>query len=597
MLPHAVDFETEAIQPRPDYPPMPVGVAIAHGRNVSYDRDALAYRTAMHWGNPLFHNASFDIAVAMEELGLEFPRRFEDTLYLLALLFPYAPTLSLKPSLERVLGREPVEQNDLRAWILENVPGASTKNWGAHIARAPFALVSPYAKQDARGTLDLFKNLMPKVKALGMTEAYEREKALLPMLLENERRGIRVNLAALKRDTDHFQTVLADTDAKLRAGFRMKNLDLDSNDELADAIEKLGIELPLTDKGNRRTDKGTLSAAELPPKLKALLLYRSKLAQDLRTFMQPWLHVAKRTGGVIHTHWNQVRGASHANKKGGGARTGRISSEPNFQNITTPEKAAEVIAKLQLLDPKSKWELPTIRRYIVPFEKGWVLYSRDFNQQEVRLLANFEEGPLQKLYQQHPNVDVHSAVQQLIRETTGLKIERKPVKILNFLNIYGGGVDAFMAQSGLDRVAAETVRDAYFRALPSIKTLMRDVQREPMIRTLGGRVYEPEPARLGKDGNMRRFEYKLLNYLIQGSAADQTKEVMVQCWQQMCSESNMFYMQVHDELVFSCPRADAQQHLDHLGALMVETFKDRLSVPFLSDPEIGLNWEDMKSCQ
>src|SRR6185295_8942121 len=145
--PVSVDFETEAIEPRPHYPPKPVGVAIKYpGKKAKY----------LAWGHPtgnnttkeaatreladifskqrvVFHNAKFDIDVAATHLGIPFPARLEDTMLLGFLDDPHSRQLGLKPMSIKYLGREPTERDELKEWILANVPGAAQKKaqWGA----------------------------------------------------------------------------------------------------------------------------------------------------------------------------------------------------------------------------------------------------------------------------------------------------------------------------------------------------------------------------------------------------------------------------------------------------------------------------------
>ena len=130
-LPVTVDFETEAIELRPKYPPKPVGVSIwlpeaedplyyawghPSGNNCSFEEGRKAL--AQVWGSELlFHNARFDTEVAREHLELPYPKdptRVHDTMFLLYLDDPQADSLSLKPSAHRVLGIPPTEQEALQ---------------------------------------------------------------------------------------------------------------------------------------------------------------------------------------------------------------------------------------------------------------------------------------------------------------------------------------------------------------------------------------------------------------------------------------------------------------------------------------------------
>jgi DNA polymerase I-like protein with 3'-5' exonuclease and polymerase domains len=136
-LPVTIDFETEAIQQRPHYPPKPVGLAVKFpGKPSKY----------LAWGHPtknnarwedaervlreiwdsdldvLCHNAKFDLDVAETHFDLvPLPwKRIHDTMFLLFLDNPHAASLSLKPSAERLLGMPPEEQDAVADWLREH---------------------------------------------------------------------------------------------------------------------------------------------------------------------------------------------------------------------------------------------------------------------------------------------------------------------------------------------------------------------------------------------------------------------------------------------------------------------------------------------
>ena len=173
----ALDFETEAIDNRPNYPPEPVGLAI-------YVDGELPYY--MRWGHPIennidrafatieaaqilentdhqliFHNAPFDCSVFEEKMGLQVPwDRVHDTM-LLAFLFDPFGELSLKPLAEQLLGEPPEEQEAVREWLIRHgIVRSNDKAWGAHISKAPGNLVGTYAVGDVTRTMRLFKYFM-----------------------------------------------------------------------------------------------------------------------------------------------------------------------------------------------------------------------------------------------------------------------------------------------------------------------------------------------------------------------------------------------------------------------------------------------------
>ena len=589
------------------YPPAPVGVALLGSRKAEYwawgestapenPLRALAELIPTH-SAVLCHNASFDIGVLTEKLGLSMPARIDDTMVLAFLLDPYGE-LSLKPLAERHLGMPPEEQDAVRQWLIDNkIVRKNAKNWGAFICKVPSHVVAPYAIGDVRRTKKLFQFFVPLIKKAGMWEAYQREMNLMPMLLDNEARGIHIDIFKLKQETKRFESSLYVTDTQIKKVLKASKLDIDSNYDLAQAIKRrYRIKLPLTDKGNERTSKDVVAGLKIPNQLKALLLYRSSIAYSIRNFMRPWLS----QGEIIHTHWNQVRNHSDA-----GARTGRLSSSPNFQNLTTGEKRADLLTYLHALWPKAKWELPEIRSYIVA-PKGWTLFGHDYNQQEFRLLAHFEDGELAQAYRQNPDTDMHKFAQQLVLEKSGLRVERKPIKTVGFAKIYGAGVPRLAATLGVPLDEAYTIVRAYEHALPGIYSRDRNdpgLQAQCLargrsgkgIKTLGGRHYVAEAPRV-VNGELRTYEYKLLNYLIQGSAADQTKEAMRLWWECISGRQSevRFLLTAHDELLGMAKTGRVKKESKLLGQCMTDAFHGQIDVPVKTDAEFGQNWAGMK---
>lgn len=338
-----VDFETEGIQARPEYPPKPVGVAVREpgarkgkyhcwghpGENNCSPEEAKRRLSAL-WSDPsvciAFHNAKFDEEVALVHMGLPLlaPSRVHDSMVLGFLDDPYARTLELKPMAEKHLGEPPVERDELRDWIVENVAGAkhAKKEWGRHICKAPANVVGPYAVGDVDRTHGLVKKLLPMITERGMNESYMRELKLSPILIENERSGVCVDLPKLENDVALYNAALTRVDEWVRKKLKAKELNLDEREELSHAIDKAGLATGgwlLTPTGKMSTSKESLEHALKDKLLVAVLSYRGSLATCLRTFMEPWLSVAREAKGRIHTRWHSTRGAEQF-----GARTGRL---------------------------------------------------------------------------------------------------------------------------------------------------------------------------------------------------------------------------------------------------------------------------------
>jgi len=623
-----LDFETDGIEPRPHYPPKPVGFSIrwpgekrskywafAHPEGNNCTREQARRELSRAWksGIPLLgQNMKFDVDVAQTHMDM--PKisweRVHDTLYLLFLADPYARSFSLKPSAERILNIPSTERDDVRDWIIANVSEArrSPKKWGAYICRAPGGLVGRYADGDVLRTDKLFDHLYPSIYEQDMLEAYDRERQLMPIMLANEREGIRVNLPLLERDFKIYTAALEKADIWLRKKLGVKDLNIDADNDMADALEAAGVvtEWNYTaptkrhPEGQRSVSKKNLTADMFNDKRVASVFgYRNILSTCLGTFMEPWLHVARETGGRIHTQWNQVRG-----EEKGGAKTGRFSSSPNFQNI--PKNWKKAIADGYVYPAFLRVpELPNMRQYFLPDERSHLWGRRDYNQQELRLLAHFEDGQLMQNYINDPRLkgaekklwyDIHRDVQQCILEEVGIELPRDPTKILNFADIYGRGQAMLAVALNTDIQTIRRLRKAKDKLLPGIRQLNEALIKRGKaglpIRTWGGRLYLAQPPGYSKKyKKVMDFYYKLLNYLIQGSASDVTKESIIRYHAHpKCGPRTgnaRFLVTVHDENDISAPKRAMKHEMTLLRDVMQSV---KMDVPMLSDGEIGKDW-------
>ena len=594
-----IDFETEAIDGNPIYnPPRPVGVSIkpegkesryyawGHGsdNNCTFEDGRAALLTALAKDNEgyLAHNAPFEAAVLKRWFNYVEPDPLlvHDTQYLLFLVDPYANTFSLKPSAERILGLPPDERDEVQRWVLNHIPGSKKSDWGAYISRAPGSLVGPYAIGDTDRTRALYDALYPRILQAGMLEPYRREQKLMPILFASSERGVRLDTERLAADIATY------TDAKQKAEQYIHSVlgdfNIDSDAELAAALDRTGqvTQWVLTPTGKRSTSRKNLVGRVKDPSLLAYLAYRGVLATCLGTFAEPWLAQAQREGGRVHPQWNQVRGDRGADGDMSGTRTGRMSCRgPNLQN--PPNEFEGLVVPTGLPAPM------IMRRYLLP-EEGHVWLKRDFSAQEMRIMAHFAEGRLFDAFRLDPTTDPHVAVQKMIKELLGIDMPRKYVKITGFGIMYGRGVPNLSVALGVDQDEGKRVRDAYYAALPEIQQLSYDTRnrgkRGQFIRTWGGRVYyrEPDPA--------RDLSYKLLNYLIQGSAADQTKQSMID-WERDRAPGDVLLAAVHDEVNISAPADDVPGAMRRLRLAMNA---DRFDVPFRSEGYTGPNWGDIE---
>lgn len=597
-----IDFETEGIVGNPVVsPPKPVGVSIkmpgersiyyAWGHptenNCSYE-EARSNLLRLIRGGFLAHNREFELAVLRSHFGWSpaNTRDIHDTMFMLFLTDPYAYSFSLKPSAERLLGLAPEEQDDLRDWILRNVPGTNEKKdspmfWAAHICKAPGGLVGKYACGDTDRTYGLAQFLWPQIESRVLVEAYQREQDLAPVLSESSVRGVRLNSIALKNDVQQIY-LPAQKAAQDYIFSRLGEFDLAKDAELAVALENADMMSGwnYTPTGRRSVSRKNLAPHIKDPQLLTYLGYHGILETCLGTFALPWLKLAEGDGRV-HPQWNQVRGDQGAGGDMSGTRTGRMSCRaPNLQN--PPNNFEEITI------PPGLPALIHLRSYLLP-EEGHTWLKRDFSAQEMRIMAHFAEGKLFEEFQRDPSTDPHEAVKRIIQELTGIDLPRKYVKITGFGIMYGRGIPNLSSALGVPIEEGKRVRDAYFAALPEVKHLSaatRNRGRDGLaIRTWGGRLYyrEPHPD--------RDLSYKLLNYLIQGSAADQTKQSIID-WHRGKRAGAHLLAAVHDEINISSPN-DLTTGED-MAWLQEAMDSPRFDVPFASEGYFGPNWADMQ---
>lgn len=398
-----------------------------------------------------------------------------------------------------------------------------------------------------------------------MKDAYHREMMLLPIVMEMELTGVCLSpdIEDVAKKWEHkflegdmyINEVIGDCKiGGLNMFKRLRELKLINEDKVV-----------YTDKGNPRYGREFIPQIVTDRKLVEILVQRSKLTKIIGTYLRPWAD-SYREYGRFYPYFNTTR-----NDDNMGTRTGRFSS--NLQQIP------------KVYDP----DLMDLRTLICP-DPGDTLLVRDFSAQEVRVGAHYAEGPILNEYNKNPDLDVHTFVQDMIKETTGTDLGRRVSKTISFLKMYGGGARAAAGQLGIDVNMAKTFFTAYDEALPEFKQLSKDLETQvksgTLLRTWGGRLYDVEPAK-HIHGEYREFYYKLVNVLIQGSSADMTKEAMVRYYNHPDRKGRLV-MQVHDELVVSVNEKYRDKEMELLKWAMNEI--PGWDVPIRSSGEWGPNY-------
>lgn len=455
---------------------------------------------------------------------------------------------------------------------------AWAKHWGVDpkqdLWRLPAAAVGAYAEQDGRATLALYEALAPLLPAQGLDEVYRLEQRVSRVLLAVRQRGIRVDIDRAEQLRLQFLREEADISEAL-SQLAGRTVECWNAESVAAAFTARGIEFPRTEDGAPSFRKEWLDAHPDPL---AKQVRRWRTVNKMRTTFVEGSVLQLQHGGRIYPEFHSARSDD------GGAVTGRMScSSPNLQFFPgRDEEFAPLIRGLCLPEPGEAW------------------HACDYSQQEPRLLVHFAAllnlpgaGEAARAYRDDPTTDFH----QFAAELTGLK--RKDAKAINLGLFYGMGGAKLCRSLGLPTVwevnsrtgkryekagpEGQLILAQYDARMPFVKAMYDLCQQlgesRGYIRTLAGR--RRRAAR--PDYDRGAFPHKMLNALIQGSAADQTKYAMV-----ACHEAGLTVLgQVHDELPLSAvptPATHAQ-----IRACMAECVPN-LQVPFTVDIAVGDSW-------
>ena len=488
----------------------------------------------------IMHNATYDAGWLRAE-GVEVQGRIIDTMVAAPLIDENRFSYSLNN-----LGRDYI---DMRKD--EKMLRAAAKDWGidpkADMWRLPPSYVGAYAEQDAFMTLKLWDRLKTEISSQDLTHIFQLETSIIPLMLDMRWRGVRVDLdqADVARKGLRIKVQELKDEIHRKTGVAIEPWAAASVQQV---FEALNLQYPKTEAGAPSFTKQYLNAH--PHEVCQMIVKLREFDKADSTFIDSILR--HETKGRIHTEFHQLRSDD------GGTVTGRFSSSsPNLQQI--PAR-----------DPDIK---KLIRGLFIP-EEGQMWGSFDYSSQEPRLLVHFAASMpdhmrspvVDTIVEEYHKGDVD--LHQMVAEIAG--ISRKQAKAVNLGIMYGMGVTKLAAQLDISVEEAKRIMSEHKDKVPFVKQLAdvasKRAESQGQIRTVLGRLcrfhlWEPtsfgysKPLPLeeakkeyGNINNLKRaFSYKALNKLIQGSAADQTKKAMADCY----AEGLIPLLTVHDELCFS----------------------------------------------
>ena len=448
--------------------------------------------------------------------------------------------------------------------------------------QVPLGQITPYAAEDADLSLRLYQYLSPQLGEQGLEDLAQRvEMPLVEVLGTLESNGIKI-------DPDVLEEQKADLNAKIIAlrdqihDLAGEPFNIDSPKQLRQILFNR-LEMPVI----RKTKTGPSTDAQVLATLSELedtdqpasavprlIIEYRQFTKLVSTYLSSLIEAIRPATGRIHASFHQT-----------GAATGRLSSsDPNLQNIPVRTDIGRQIREAFVAEP------------------GHLLISADYSQIELRILAHLsEDSALTKAFKQ--DVDIHRAVAAQVFDVSPSNVtdnQRAQAKVINFGIIYGVSAYGLARRiEGLDvGTAKELIRD-YRRQFTGIDRFLQQCVQQAMddgyVTTMLGRRRRI-PQIHSSNANTRALGERLaINTVIQGSAtADLIKMAMTQLHLRIHKEGLAMKMllQIHDELVFESPEAEAKSHARIVQQTMESAIK--LQVPLKVDVGIGPNWLSAK---
>ena len=492
------------------------------------------------------------------------------------------------------------ENNDFETWKLSTaeVEALITQSykkdvwanalviWADPVGRE---MMKKYNHQDCIATFNLFKAQEKLIEPLH--NVYEMECKLVPILLDMKKRGIRVDEKRMAELAAKVQEKADEQERKLIDMYGVTGEMISSGKKLGARLNEMGIHSPIrTATGAESWAEGALVRIHHPviPMIQEYKNYDSILNKYLRGSLSRTV-----INGRIHCTFLPMLRDKESGMGGGGTVTGRFSCKaPNLQQIPARNKG------------HGQDFSQDMRSLFLP-EEGKMIAALDYSQIEAVLLGHYAQGQQATWFREQlkAGADLHNIVMGM----TGITY-RPVVKTFNYGCIYGMGWKTAMeknytlfeklaAEEGLDiETFTKDIYYNYHKKFPVIKDTMEWCQNiakaQGYIDTMGGRrQHKPKPAYDPATGKINDFIYKMLNKLIQGTAADILKTALINAYEAGIYDVLDLHLLVHDEQVVSTPfTKEGCEATVELQQTMASVYKDQLLVPIKAECELGPNW-------
>ncbi len=437
-----------------------------------------------------------------------------------------------------------------------------------------------YAAEDADITLRLYKKFFKSLKQEKMINIYEIfEKPMIKILALMEIEGVKIDNKFLKILSLNFEKKIEKIQKDI---FKIskKNFNIASPKQLGEIIYN-----DLKISGLKKTKKGGFATSA------SVLEDLAFKGNEFPRLVLDWRQISKLKNTYsdsLPEHINPKTKRVHTSFLLAATTTGRLaSSDPNLQNI-----------------PIKSEDGKNIRKSFIA-EKNHVLISADYNQIEMRILADLADvKELKKAFEN--NEDIHSLTASQIFNIDIKKInqdQRRKAKAINFGIIYGISQYGLAKQINVSNYEAEEFLNSYFSKFPEIKVYMdktiKFCRKSGYVNNIFGRKSHFININ-DKNYNVRNFQERAaINAPIQGSASEIMRLAMIRLDKRLNKEKNQktkMLLQIHDELIFETPKDEAKK----ISKIIIEEMtsvaqsdQHSFSIPLTVDLNIGNNWGEL----
>ncbi len=434
-----------------------------------------------------------------------------------------------------------------------------------------------YAAEDADVTFRLYKKFVKNLKSEKMINIYEIfEKPLIKILAFMEIEGVEIDSKFLKSLSSKFEKKIQKLEKEV---FKIskKEFNIASPKQLGEIIYN-----DLKIAGLKKTKKGSFATSA------SVLEDLAFKGHEFPKLILDWRQVSKLKNtysDALPEHLNPNTKRVHTSFLLAATTTGRLaSSDPNLQNIPIKSEDGKDIRKA------------------FTAKKGHLLISADYNQIEMRILADLADvKELKKAFKNKE--DIHSLTASQIFNIDIKKVNqdhRRKAKAINFGIIYGISQYGLAKQINVSNYEAEEFLNSYFAKFPEIKVYMDNTikfcRKSGYVNNIFGRRSHFNGIN-DKNFNVRNFQERAaINAPIQGSASEVMRLAMIRLDKKLSEEKNSnskMLLQIHDELIFEIPKKDEKVMIKLIEREMTSVAQSdyhSFSTPLTVDINVGDNW-------